>query len=94
MKWLTSVFLCMLAIPAAAQDPAQQLGKVETLAIGVQCGPSSPQAMLEEQFGEIPFVQGQAIVLGSRERVLSGVMKMYVNPETKTYSIEFNVNDE
>ena len=87
MKWLAAFLL--LATPALAQQP-----EVENLAIGVQCRPVSPDTMLEEQFGEIPMLRGGAIVLGSGQQVIPGDLMMYVNPETKTYSIGFSVNNE
>lgn len=92
MKWLTA-FLCLLAIPAAAQEQPI-IPNVENLAIGIQCRPTSPSTMLEEQFGEIPMLQGGAIVLGSSTQVIPGKMMMFVNPETKSYTIGFNVNNE
>jgi hypothetical protein len=87
MKWL-AVFL-LLAMPALAQEI-----ELQNLAIGVQCRPISPEAILEEQFGELPMLEGNAIVLGNGQQVLPGDMAMYVNPETKSYTIGFSVDNE
>ena len=92
MKWLAA-FLCLLAMPALAEEPVQQ-NNMQNLAIGVQCRPDSPDVMLREQFGEIPMLVAPGIVLGAAGQRLPGELKMYVNPETKTYSIEFSVNNE
>lgn len=95
MKWLTASFLCLLANSAAlAEEPIPKDLDVMNLAIGVQCRPDSPSRMLKEQFGEIPMLDGEAIVLGSAQTILPGDMKMYVNPENKTYTIAFSVNNE
>jgi hypothetical protein len=87
MKWLALPLLGLMATAANAQE-------AEKLAIGVVCGQNSPQAMLEERYGEIPMLEGQATVLGGQGEDINGELTMYVNPETKTYSIQFSVADE
>ena len=87
MKWLTLPALLLMATTANAQS-------VERLAIGVVCGENSPSSTLNERYGEIPMLEGRATVLGGEGQEINGDLTMYVNPETKTYTIQFGVADE
>ena len=87
MKWLVLPLLGLLATTANAQE-------AERLAIGVVCGSNSPNNILEEPYGEITMLEGQATVIGGQGQDINGELKMYVNPESKTYSIQFSVADE
>jgi hypothetical protein len=99
MKWLT-LFLCLLAIPALAQDnipeipqatpPEQQ---VKAYPLAMQCSPVSADQMLEEQYGEIEFLHGKAAIFAPNMQVFRTSMRMFVNPDTKTYTIMIELGE-
>jgi len=89
MKWLALPLLGLLATTATAQDESARL-----LAMNVLCGNNSPGPMLEERYGEIPMITGQSIVYGEQAQEVAGDLTMYVNPETKSFTIEFSVGGE
>jgi hypothetical protein len=100
MKWLT-LFLCLLATPALAQDnipeipqatpPEQQ---VQAYPLVMQCSPVSADLMLEQQYGEIEFLRGQGSVFAPNMQIFSTRMRMFVNPDTKTYTVMIELGEK
>lgn len=85
MKWLATTFLCLLAMPAVAE---QQASKV---AIEILCYPySDPSRPLAEKYREYPLVIGVTEITDiiAQQKVL-GEVTLYLNPETGTYSLMF-----
>lgn len=84
MKWLAT-FLCLLTIPVLAESQ-----EVKVFPQGLPCTPPSENyiEMFEEQNGELPMLQGTAILtaLTDGSNVVTR-MEMFVNPETRTWSI-------
>jgi hypothetical protein len=93
MKWLaTTSILCLLATPLAAQS--QDIVRLPT---ALFCGPIDPDhdKKLLEEYGEIPFVEGDGEIL-SPDPTMSyhGVVKFYLDPNDNSYSIFLEINDE
>ena len=90
MKWLTA-FLCLLATPALAEVPEGTV-KFPTSMI---CGVYTEGEAMQDEYGEIPFVEGDAQVLSSdTDQAYYGRIRILLNPETHSYTIFFDINDE
>ena len=88
MKWLATTALCLAAFTATAQE-----APYDNRAIGVICGAESPANVLKEEYGELGMLQGEANVLGKGPDLIAGMMQMYVNPETKSFTIVFQAEE-
>ena len=90
MKWLTT-FLCLLAMPAFAEVPE---GTVQ-FPSSMLCGEYNEGAGIDNQYGEIPFVEGDAQVLSpDSNKAYGGKIRIFLNPETHSYTILFDINGE
>lgn len=98
MKWLTGTFLCLFAFSTFAEESIRQAPNPDsvikhfTLTMG--CGPIPADEMLAQKYSEIPFVQGPGTVHINPTTPINGNIKMFVNPEDKTYTIMFEVGNE
>ena len=88
MKWLAT-FLCLLATsPAIAEEPENN---IVNLPFYMTCGEKTMEGFLNGKYGELPMLEGDAQVIAGPNRFVPGKMTMFVNPETKTYTVVFVV---
>ena len=90
MKWLASTVLCLLTMTASAEP------QIARLPSALYCGPyEADMSNLKEQYGEIPFVQGDGEVL-TLDPTMSyqGKVRMFLDPEDYSYSIFLDINEE
>jgi hypothetical protein len=92
MKWL-ALFLSVLAMPALADNHTQTQG-VTILPIPTPCGNIPLDELYLEKYGEIPFLEGDGSIVVGPDQAVNGIVEMYVNPETKSFTIVFNINDK
>ena len=93
MKWLVTTFLCLLTIPAIAEEK-----QILSLPSALYCGPYDPDFTgkeLEEKYGEIPFLEGDGEVL-SLDPTLSykGDVRIYLDPKDFSYSVFIDIRNE
>ena len=98
MKWLATTFLCLLTIPALAEEPtmpeAQPPGvQVTPLPLITQCTTIAPDTMLDNNYGEEVFLWGKGSIILPNGRMLPGSMRMFLSPDDKTYTIMFEVGE-
>ena len=85
MKWLAA-FLCVLAIPALAQEQIVPFPSV------MLCGEYSNGKGLKEEYGEIPFLEGDASVLSSEpNKAYPGKIRIFLDPQDYSYTILFDI---
>jgi len=91
MKWLAT-FLCLLTIPvlAAAEDTTQQI----PLPFYMTCGPTPMDNYLLERYEEMPMLEGNAQTIIAPGKVAQGKLRMFVNPDTRTYTLVFEVAEQ
>ena len=90
MKWLAT-FLCLLAtVPAAAEETTQQI----PLPFYMTCGPTPMDNFLLERYEEMPMLEGEAQTIIGPGKVAKGKLRMFVNPDTKTYTLVFEVAEQ
>ena len=93
MKWLTA-FLCLLAIPATAQELPP--GTIQ-LPSSMICGGYNPNIgeLQEETYGELPFLEGSGAVLGPEVlQSYQGQVRMFLNPDTGDFTIYLDIRNE
>ena len=93
MKWLAvPAILSMLAMPVAAQE-----FNLVRLPTALFCGPYDPDNNQEllEQYGELPFVEGDGEVM-SVDPTLSyqGRVRMFLDPEDYSYSVFLDLGED
>lgn len=93
MKWLTA-FLCLLAFQATAQEipimPQAEAPETQVfpLPFMLQCTPVAPDQMLEQEYSEIGFLEGDASIFNPNMAPVGGKFRMFMNPEKpRTYTI-------
>ena len=93
MKWLTAAFLCVLAVPALAQD----LTGIVRLPTALLCGPQSSdteQRILEE-YGELPFLQGDGDVMSPDINLsYQGKVRFFLDPNDYSYSVFLDLGEQ
>ena len=90
MKWLT-LFLCVLAMPLAAQETP----KIYPFPSVMLCGLYNNGDRMLEEYGEIPFVEGDAQVMSPNPgQAYSGRIRIFVDPNDYSYTIFFDLEDE
>jgi len=90
MKWLAT-FLCLLTVPAFAEVPK---GTVQ-FPSSMLCGVYNEGTAMQEEYGEIPFVTGDAQILSIEpDQAYFGRIRILLNPETHSYTIFFDIEDE
>ena len=95
MKWLTvPAFLCSLAITAQAAPNNNLSQEPIVLPTMTLCSPILPETMLSEQFGEIPFVDGEGHILIANGQQVSGSMKMFLHPNRETFTIVLSIGED
>jgi hypothetical protein len=92
MKWLATAILCLLAMPALAED---NLIKLPTV---LWCGEYNPEyndREIFEKYGEIPFVEGDGEVM-TPDPTLSyqGQVRIFLDPKDQSYSVFLDINKE
>ena len=93
MKWLAA-FLCLLAMPALAEEQVQQQN-IRPLPTVLLCSTQTSGEGLEKEYGEIPFIEGDAQVMSPAPgKAYYGTIRMFVNPETFSYTILFDLDDQ
>ena len=93
MKWLATAFLCVLAISTAHAEEQNPQG-VQQFPMFVNCVFGSPENMLLQQYGELPFIEGIGSIVIPGDRNLSGVMTMYMSPGGSSYTIMFQASPD
>jgi len=89
MKWLTTAFLCVLAVPALAQEQDSNLIPFPSVML---CAPYNSGERLKEQYGEIPFVEGDASVLSPEPgKAYPGKVRIFLDPNDFSYTILFDI---
>jgi len=90
MKWLTA-FLCLLALPSFAEIPQGVLQFPSSML----CGVYNEGAGMDEEYGELPFVTGDAQVMTpDTNKSYHGTIRIFLNPQTQSYTILFDIKDE
>jgi hypothetical protein len=93
MKWLAT-FLCLLAIPAAAQELPP--GTIQ-LPSSMICGGYNPDIgeLQEDRYGELPFLEGSGDVLGPEIlQSYQGQVRMFLNPKNGDFTIYLDIRNE
>jgi len=101
MKWLTT-FLCLLAMPALAEDKIQSMPEAQDPATQIfplpfvmQCGPVYPDQMLEKNYQELGFVEGDANIFAPSGQIVSGKLRMFVKPrEPRSFTVMIELAPE
>jgi len=98
MKWLATIILCLLTMPALAEEPtipeAQPPGvQVTPLPLITQCTTIAPDTMLDNNYGEEVFLWGKGSIFLPNGRMLPGSMRMFLSADDKTYTIMFEVGE-
>lgn len=98
MKWLATTFLCLLTIPALAEEPTipeTQAPSIQVtpLPIMTQCTEIAPDQMLGERYGEEVFLWGKGSIFLPNGRMLPGAMRMFLSADEKTYTIMYEVGE-
>jgi hypothetical protein len=94
MKWLAIAILCLLAMPALAEDNLKGIIRLQSVLL---CGDYDPDVdnRILEQYGEIPFAQGDGEVLSPDiDRSYQGVIKFYLDPNDYSYSVFLEIKDK
>lgn len=90
MKWLAA-FLCMLAVPALADQDSNVVPFPSTML----CSEYNTGERLKEQYGEIPFVEGDASVLSpDPEKAYPGKIRIFLDPKDFSYTILFDIQGQ
>ena len=95
MKWLTAAFLCVLAVPAIAQE--LDLQGISRLPTALLCGPQSPETdqKILDEYGEIPFLEGQGEIIAVNPNLsYQGKIRMFLDPEDFSYSIFLDLGEQ
>ena len=83
MKWLTA-FLCVLAFPTLAQEQAPIIPFPSTML----CAEYSDGLGLERDYGEIPFLEGDASVMAQEPgKAYQGKIRIFLDPDDYSYTI-------
>lgn len=91
MKWLASTFLCLLTTVALAEEIPK--GTVQFLS-SMLCGVYNEGDGMQDEYGELPFVEGDAQVMSPNPgQAYVGRMRIFLNPETHSYTIFFDIDD-
>ena len=84
MRWLTTTaILCMLTMPAIAQDLVQ-------IPTSLYCGPTNPQndQRIFDEYGELPFLEGDGEIMSPDPRLsYQGDIRMFYDPNDLSYSV-------
>ena len=90
MKWLAT-FLCLLTVPALAEVPPNMIQFPSSML----CGAYNNGSQLAEDYGELPFVEGDAQVLSPNPKQgYNGKIRIFIDPNDFSYSILFDINEE
>ena len=101
MKWLT-LFLSLLATSALAEDKIQSMPEAQDPATRIfplpfvmQCGPVHPDQMLEQNYQELGFVEGDASIFAPSGQILPGKLRMFVKPgEPRSFTVMIELGPE
>lgn len=91
MKWLAFILL-LLPIQLIAETTEDQQARILYLPTSMICSPLPPEITLE-RFNEIGFVTGDAQIFMVDGKPLEGELIMYVNPDTRSFTVIFHVED-
>lgn len=95
MKWLTTAFLCLLAMPALAEKESIPPGKIVPFPSVMLCGAYNEGLKLQQEYGEIPFVEGDAQVMSPDPgKAYYGNIRIFLNPKTMSYTIFFDLGND
>jgi hypothetical protein len=98
MKWLATFILCLLPFSLHAQEkaPTQEdslpPGTV-ILPLATLCSPFEPDMGLYQRFGEIGFVEADAMFYIPGNKTVNGKITIFMKPgfEDNTYTLIFQV---
>lgn len=101
MKWLT-LFLCLLAMPTFAEDKIQSMPQAQDPATQIvplpfvmQCSPVHPDQMLEQNYQELGFLEGDASIFAPSGQLINGKLRLFVKPEKpRTFTVMFEITPE
>lgn len=94
MKWLATTFLCLLAMPTLAEDENIPRGIVPFPST-MLCGVYNEGQKIEQEYGEIPFVEGDAQVMSPDPgKAYYGNIRIFLNPKTMSYTIFFDLGND
>lgn len=98
MKWLFIILLCMLPINAQAQEktqiPQQSLPEgTVLLPLVTLCSPLEPDMGLYQRYGEVPFVDADAMFYIPGNKTVNGKITIFMKPgfEDNTFTLMFQV---
>ena len=89
-KLLTSL---ALAVSLAAPTQAQEM---MVFPMAIPCTPPAPEMYqnFEDNMGELPMLRGEAIVSAIDGKEFNVTLEMFVNPDTKNFSIVVYFDDD
>lgn len=94
MKWLATFILCLLPFSIHAQEQQDSLppGAV-LLPLVTLCSPVEPAENLYQRFGEVPFLDADAMFYIPGNKTVNGKITIFMKPgfEDNTYSLMFKV---
>ena len=93
MKWLAT-FLCLLPLPALAETQFIQQPQGQALPLVTICSTTPPENALAENYGEIPFVEGEGNLFIPGGRMITGKITMFLNPDGSSYTVMLNLGDD
>lgn len=89
-NWFVAAVLSILAVAANAQEEPQRL----ILGMVATCHTTEDaQQRLEEEFGEIPFLESQGVIELRTGELSNTRMRVYANPESLTTTITVDFAD-
>ena len=101
MKWLLStamILFCLLPVNIQAEDKVQ--GQQNALPEGTVllplvtlCSPLEPDMGLYEKYGEVGFLEGDAVFYIPGNKTVNGKLQMFMKPgfEDNTFTLMFQV---
>jgi hypothetical protein len=84
--------LLLLAFPALAEENNPNIIPFPSLML---CGMYNQGERMQDEYGEIPFVEGDAQVFSPEPgKAYDGKIRIFLNPETQSYTIFFDIDDK
>jgi|TARA_B110000977_G_C10658956_1_gene331081 hypothetical protein len=90
-KLITLVLIGLVSL--SSQATAQDILPPRPFPMATMCSNLDPAKSFLEKFKELPFVDGEAKILGPQGKYFAGSMRMFLNPTGESFSIVFSIGD-
>lgn len=93
MKWLATFILCLFPFSVTAQEQQQLPPGTVLLPLVTLCSPIEPAEGLFKKYGEVGFIDGDAMFYIPGNKTVNGKITLYMKPgfDENTYTLMFNV---